>query len=124
MNISKLSHAAKTSCEGKLTVKECWNTLESMGNNKSAGNDGFKKEFYSAFFNDLNQYLIGSLHFSLENGEFSSSQKQAVITLIEKKDRDKRILKNQNPISLINPKQAGGREGQNLPPSWFFLDNF
>ena len=36
------------------------------------------------------------------NGEFSSSQKQAVITLIEKKDRDKRILKNWRPISLIN----------------------
>ena len=36
------------------------------------------------------------------NGEFSSSQKQAVITLIEKKDRDKQILKNWRPISLIN----------------------
>ena len=36
------------------------------------------------------------------NGEFSGSKKQAVITLIEKKDRDKRILKNWRPISLIN----------------------
>ena len=36
------------------------------------------------------------------NGEFSSSQKQAVITIIERKDRDKRILKNWRPISLIN----------------------
>ena len=85
MNIRKLSHEAKTSCEGKLTVKECWNALDSMGNNKSPGNDGFTKEFHSAFFNDLNRYLIDSLNFSLENGEFSSSQKQAVITLIEKK---------------------------------------
>ena len=91
-----------TSCEGKLTVKECWNALDSMGNNKSPGNDGFTKEFYLAFFNDLNQYLVDSLNFSLVNGEFSSSQKQAVITLIEKKDRDKRILKNWRPISLIN----------------------
>ena len=36
------------------------------------------------------------------NGEFSSSQKKAVTTLIKKKDRDKRILKNWRPISLIN----------------------
>ena len=32
----------------------------------------------------------------------SSSQKQAVITLIEKKDRDKRYIKNWIPISLLN----------------------
>ena len=32
----------------------------------------------------------------------SSSQKQAVITLIEKKDRDKRYIKNWRPISLLN----------------------
>ena len=51
--------------EGKLTVKECWNALDSMGNNKSPGNDGFTKEFYLAFFNDLNQYLVGSLNFYL-----------------------------------------------------------
>ena len=62
-------------------MKECWNGLNSIGNNKSPENDRFTKEFYLAFFNDLNQYL---LNFSLVNGEFSSSQKQAVITLIEK----------------------------------------
>ena len=49
LNIPKLSHEAITSCEGKLTVKECWNMLDSMGNNKSRGNDGFTKEFYLAF---------------------------------------------------------------------------
>ena len=43
LNIPKLSHEAKTSCAGKLTVKECWNASDSTGNNKSPGNDGFKK---------------------------------------------------------------------------------
>ena len=32
----------------------------------------------------------------------SSSQKQAVITLIQKKDRDNMLIKNWRPISLIN----------------------
>ena len=73
-----------------------------MGNNKSLENDGFTKKFCLAFFNDLNRYLVGLLNFSLENGDFFSSQRQAVITLIEKKDTDKRILKNWRPISLIN----------------------
>ena len=35
-------------------------------------------------------------------GELSSSQKQAVITLIEKKDCDKRLVKNWSQIFLIN----------------------
>ena len=35
-------------------------------------------------------------------GELSTSQKQAMITLIETKDKDKRLLKNWRPISLIN----------------------
>ena len=35
-------------------------------------------------------------------GELSTSQKQAVITLIKKKGRDKRLVKNWRPISLMN----------------------
>ena len=34
--------------------------------------------------------------------EFSVSQKQAMIKLIEKKDKDKRFIKNWRPISLLN----------------------
>ena len=87
---------------GNLMVKECWNVLDSMGNNKSPGNDGFTEEFYLAFFSDLNRYLVDSLNFSLENDEFSISQKQSVITLIKEKDQDKWVLKNWRTISLIN----------------------
>ena len=35
-------------------------------------------------------------------GSPSISQKQAVIKLIQKKDRDKRFIKNWRPISLLN----------------------
>ena len=40
-------------CKGKITLKECWEALNSMKNNKSPGNDGFTKEFYVCFFRDL-----------------------------------------------------------------------
>ena len=39
---------------------------------------------------------------SFEKGEMSSSQKQAIITLIEKKEKDRSFLENWRPISLIN----------------------
>ena len=34
--------------------------------------------------------------------EFSVSQKQAIIKLIEEKGKDKRYIKNRRPISLLN----------------------
>ena len=43
-----------------------------------------------------------ALNQSFEIGQLSTSQKQAIITLIEKKDKDKRYIKNWRPISLIN----------------------
>ena len=73
-----------------------------MKNSKSSGNDGLTKEFYVCFFEEVSWLICKSLSFSFDNGEFSSSQKQAVITLIEKKDRDQRLVKNWRPISLIN----------------------
>ena len=39
---------------------------------------------------------------SFEKGEMSSSQKQAIITLIEKKEKDRSFLENWRPISLVN----------------------
>ena len=39
---------------------------------------------------------------SLLYGELSNSQKQALITLLEKKDEARRLIKNWRPISLIN----------------------
>ena len=73
-----------------------------MKDGKFPGNDGVTKEFYMCFFDKLGPLLRNSLNFSLEKGEVSTSQKQVVTTLIEKKDRDRRFIKNWRPISLLN----------------------
>ena len=73
-----------------------------MPNNKSPGNDGITKEFYEAFWDDLKTPLLLSVNKAFKVGELSTSQKQAVIKLIEKKDKDKRLIKNWRPISLLN----------------------
>ena len=68
----------------------------------SPGNDGLTKEFYICFFNEISTYLIDALNLSFAHGQLSNSQRQAIITLIEKKGTDKRYLKNWRPISLLN----------------------
>ena len=102
INTPKLSEVEKESCEGRLTLQNCWDALITMKNGKSPGNDGLTKEFYVCFFDDVASLLIKSLNFSFTVGELSTSQKQAVITLIEKKGRDRRLAKNWRPISLMN----------------------
>ena len=80
-----LSEDEKNLCEGKLTVKKCWDALNSMGANKSPRNDGLSKEFYICFFKEIHMYLIQALNHSFSNEQLSNSQRQAMITLIEKK---------------------------------------
>ena len=60
------------------------------------------KEFYVCFFGELGMLLLKSLNYSHLVGELSTSQKQAAVTLIKKKGRDKRLVKNWRPISLMN----------------------
>ena len=83
-------------------MKECWEALSAMKSNKSPGNDGITKEIYQHFWAILGNFLVATLSNTFEKGELLVSQKQAVITLIEKKDRDKHFIKNWRPISLLN----------------------
>ena len=77
-------------------------SLSLMKNRKSPGNDGLTKEFYVCFFDEINQFLIEAMNESFNTGQLSTSQRQAAIMLIEKEDKDKRMIKNWRPISLIN----------------------
>ena len=71
-----------------------------MNNDKSPGNDGIKIEFYEFFW--IKNSLSHSTKKSVVSGQLSTSQKQAVIKLVKKKNRDKQLLKSWRPISLLN----------------------
>ena len=101
-NISALSTDDSLICEGMLTNAECLKTLQLFEGNKSPGNDGLTVEFYKAFWHVIGDLMVDSLNYAYECGELSNSQKQAIITLIEKKDKDRRKISNWRPISLIN----------------------
>ena len=92
----------RDTCEGELTYAECFNVLSLFKNNKSPGNDGLSVEFYKVFWPEIGRNLVDSLNFSYRRGELSTTQKEAVITLIEKKNRVRRLIKHWRPISLVN----------------------
>ena len=83
-------------------MSERFAALKTFKKNKPPGNDGLTVEFYLVFWPVVGKCLAECLNFAHRHGELSTSQNQAMITLIEKKDKDKRLLQNWRPILLIN----------------------
>ena len=101
-NIPQLSNEERVFCDGEILEEECHECLLTCKNNKSPGNDGLTKEFYEIFWKILCKPLLDCYRYSLEVGELSNSQRQAIITLLEKKGKDRSYLVNWRPISLLN----------------------
>jgi exonuclease III len=101
-NIPKLDDRTKNMCEGLISDIECKKVLKSMKNNKAPGNDGITVEFYKVFWNDISRVFLDSINAGLDCGELSPSQRQGVITLLEKKGKDRQLIKNWRPITLLN----------------------
>ena len=73
-----------------------------MKNSKSPGSDGLTTEFYKIFWNSIKTYVINSFNYSLQVGELNLLQKQSIITLLPKQNKDILHLENWRPISLLN----------------------
>ena len=74
----------------------------SIRNNKSPGSDGLTKGFFVTFWEDIKDVFLNLCRTANLKKELSTSQRQAVIKLIEKKGKVKRFIKNWRPISLLN----------------------
>ena len=81
-------------CDNELSEKELYISLMSIQNNKSPGNDGLKKEFFVTFWEDIKDVFLNSFRIAILKKELSTLQRQALIKLIEKEDKDKRFIKN------------------------------
>ena len=101
-NLPLISDEHKTSCDKTITLEEIKENLFNMNGGKSPGNDGLSVEFYKFFWEDLKTLLFESYEYSITVGFLSASQKQAIIKLLEKRDKDKRYICNWRPISLLN----------------------
>ena len=90
------------SLEGHITLEEASYALKQMKNNKSPGSDGFTVEFFKVFWLQIGEFVIRSLNDGFNKRELSSTQKEGIIICIPKSDKEKDLIKNWRPISLIN----------------------
>ena len=66
-----------------------------MNNNKSPGNDGLSKEFYECSWDEVKKLLLASVHKAFLNQELSTSQKLAVIKMLEKRAKIRDSLRTE-----------------------------
>lgn len=87
LNIPRLTEEQKLSCESQISPEEYATLLDSFQNNKTPGNDGIPIKFYRKFWPLISEPFTKCANECFEKGTMSCSQKQAVITLIEKRKR-------------------------------------
>ena len=106
LNIPSLTEHQRLSCEGKITSNECAEALETFKLNKALGNDRIPVQFYNTFWSLISEPFIRCANECFEKSEMSSSQKQAVITLIEKKGNIASFWKigGQSPLLMSTRK--------------------
>jgi exonuclease III len=102
-DMDTLTQAQKEALAKPISEKEVEAVLfRSMKSGKAPGNDGLTVALYKALWKHLKGPLLDALVEGIDEGCMCPSQRQAIIRLIRKKDKDPSILKNWRPISLMN----------------------
>ena len=94
--------AQKTNCDRAISENECLTALRSFSKNKSPGLDGLTPEFYLCFWDEIKSMFIRALNFSWKEGVLTNSQRQGIITVLPKPNKDHLKITNYRPITLLN----------------------
>lgn len=100
--IPKINDMDKRRLEQPFSIEEFKRALQELNKGRCPGSDGLTPEFYIKFWDVLSPQLCESLLFSLQEGKMSMEQRRGVISLIPKKDTDRRFLTNWRPVTLLN----------------------
>ena len=88
------------SIDQKCETSEVTQALKLMKNNKTPGIDGISVDFLKVFWTELKCLLTRALN-CFEKGKLSCSLRQSVIICLLKGEKDRQLLKNWRPISLL-----------------------
>ena len=86
----------------KINVKELSDVLKKMKNNKTPGIDGITSEFLKVFWGRLKYVIHNAINASYDKGLMSQSMRTCIITCLPKGNKDRKLLKNWRPISLLS----------------------
>ncbi len=100
-NLPKLDEVDKQKLEKSITLDELKQTLQTC-NESAPGPDGITYNTYKHTWEISGNIILNAWNYSCQVEHTSKSQKEAIITLLEKKGKDKTLINNLRPISLSN----------------------
>lgn len=101
-DVPVISRLNRSRMDRPFTAQEFLDALKDLNKGKTPGTDGITPEFYQTFWEQLKDEFLESIEHSLDIGSFTDQQRTGVITLVPKKDMDRRLLTNWRPITLLN----------------------
>ena len=99
-----------------VTVDEVGQVLKKMKSNKSPRIDGITVEFVKVFWRQLKYFIINAINCGFSKGCLTASLRQCIITCLPKAKKDRSLIKNWRPISLLSViyKLASGTIAERL----------
>lgn len=88
LNIPIIDEETTTDLESLFSKEEFITATRSIQNGKSPGPDGYLSEFFKKFATELVPILLSVYEESLISGSLPETMRQAVISLIPKKDKN------------------------------------
>ena len=85
-----------------LMLQEITSAAKSMPGGKVPGCDGLSIEFYRYFWTQIGPILLAVYLEMYNKGLMAPTMRKGVITLIPKKNKDSRLIKNLWPLTLLN----------------------
>jgi hypothetical protein len=101
-DLPQLHEDQKEELDNEITIQELTKAVKELPVQKTPGSDGLPSEFYKFFWSKISTLVFNSIKYGIENSRLSLDQRRGVLTLIPKKDKDLRNLKNWRPLSLLN----------------------
>ena len=100
--IKIITEEKKLICDENISEQELLLSLKELNNGKTPGTDGLTTDFYKFCWVDIKELLMDSFIYAFECGQLSIEQRRGIISLIPKKNKNRLLLINWRPISLLN----------------------
>ena len=104
MNIlpeQSLTDLQRDAIEGPITLEEMGLALSQTKRFKSPGPDSLPADWYKVFYSRIKQHLLNAFSYSFEAKRLFISGRQGIISLLPKKGKDLKYLRNWGPIILL-----------------------